>query len=319
MVGILASTVLCGSAAAEYQDRLFGNGRFLRRIRDDLTGKPTPKKPTPANASSKSKSKTPTPARRPSSAKKPNSKSPTLANRSGKTPTPTVRPLAATNRTPAIAGPAGSKASKRSAKKATIGFGMLLESKGDAIVVTKIDSRGNAKEAGLKAGDVIQGAGGVDLTSIEEFNEISDILGSGDQLEFTVARRGKTKDILIQFGTAPDEGEVAKTPAPKKENNYSFVPERVDNSQTGLRSVLNQPAVQTKPTTTNPRGQQNGLRPASVEQRLISEQRLQIQQMQQEIQRLKQRSQMTPRIVPAETTPPGKTILEGPSLSGPGN
>jgi hypothetical protein len=318
MVAVLATTVLCGSAAAEYQDRMFGNGRFLRRLRDDITGNSTPKKPTPVKSSAKQpKSKAPTPIRKPSSAK---SKVPTPIVGSGKVSTSKTR----TNKSPAspIAGPSSAtNQAKRSTKKSTIGFGMLLETRGEAIVVTQVASKGNASDAGIKAGDVIQGAGGVDLTSLEEFNEISTILGQGDQLEFNVVRRGKKKDILIQFGTAPDEGEIAKTPAPKKKNDYSFVPQGVDKSQAGLRSVMKQPAQLNRPSSIQRPSQRNQVDSfqSSQQQRIIKEQQLKIQQMQREIKRLQQRSQVAPMAVPTPAQRPGKTILQGPSLSGPGN
>jgi len=321
IVGVLTTTVLCGTASAKYQQRLFGNGRFLKRMRDDLTGKSTPKQPTAAKtkANTEAKGKTPTLAKSKSSATAPrsNAKTPTPAVR-GKTPT--LARSSNSKTTPrSVAGPSASpKEVSRSAKKPTIGFGMLLETKGDDIAVTQIDPRGNANEAGIKKGDLIRGAGGVDLTSLEEFNEITNILGQGDQLEFNVERRGKKKDILIQFGTAPEEGKIVETPAPKKKNDYSFVPEGDEKPHAGLRSIVSQPSAEfSRPTTRPPNAagyQSRAIQTSS--QRLIEEQRQQIQQMQREIQRLKQGS----LVAPTQSTPSGgRTILEGPSLSGPGN
>ncbi len=118
---------------------------------------------------------------------------------------------------------------------------------------------------------------------------------------------------MIQFGEAPDESELAETTAPKKENDYSFVPGDDDKLQTGMRSVMSRNG--SGPNSTNLEARPN---PLSVgQQRIIDQQRIQIQQMQREIERLRQQDP-TPTIAPAESSA-GGTILEGPSLLGPRN
>lgn len=173
---------------------------------------------------------------------------------------------------------------------------MQLELKSDKFIVSKVDSRGNAQKAGIKRGDVILSAGGVELSSVEEFIEITKILGQGDQIELQVEQRGKEKDVVIQFGQVPKPDEITRVSPTKTKNDNSFIPQRDDNSQTGLRSVLNQQ-------------RQNA---GSVDtQQTIELQRQQIEQLQREVQRLKRQSNASSSIQIAPAT--DDTIWKSPS------
>ncbi len=86
------------------------------------------------------------------------------------------------------------------------GFGMKVEAlKENLVVVTQVDPRGNAAEAGLKRGDQIVEFAGIKLAGIEEYNSVADVLGQGDELELKISRRGSTKEITLMFGKRKEE------------------------------------------------------------------------------------------------------------------
>lgn len=313
MAAVLSSTVLYGSVAAEYQDdKLFGNGKFLRRLRSDVAKKLQPKPNDGKKANVDPRAKVPTPARKrtvgnaPTRAERPGN-APTPATRSGNAsksvtrPSVVARPASTRPKSSSLRGSgpnvaSGSGSEERpskanlSNKNSASGFGMQFELKSDRFTVTKVDSRGNAYEAGLKKGDVILGAGGVELGSIEEFDEISKILGQGDQLEFKISRRGKKQDLLIQYGKAPAEVVVTKSSQPGIKIAFRSGPQRDDKLQTGNQSDA---------------------------LRMIERQRQQIEQLQQEIERLKRQTPVL--VAPGKSKPStGNTFSKGPSLSGPG-
>ena len=142
--------------------------------------------------------------------------------------------------------------------------------KDDRVIVTQVLPGSNAAEAGLQRGDVIVAAGGVDLGSIEEFREITKIMGAGDQLDFKVARRGRESTLTLQHGQPPqlpDEDQLNDAPrAPSTEQssaaadrrgrvtprqtagayrgNFEFVPPADDHSVSGMRSVLDSPIIE---------------------------------------------------------------------------
>ena len=123
--------------------------------------------------------------------------------------------------------------------------------------MAQVAAGGNAAEAGLRRGDVLVEAGGVELTSIEEFEEIAKILGAGDQLELKVARSGRTGKVMLQHGQQPTLEDVdnatvnvqtgsgtrsqrqrpASTPN-RYQDDFSFVPPADDSSGSGMQSVI---------------------------------------------------------------------------------
>jgi len=292
---VLILVLLSSSAIAQSQDsdsRGFGKGRFLRRLRSDISKsvqQATKAKPAANPSKADPRAKTPTLADRPPSSKK----VPAPATRPSAAPTPATRPIA-----------------KFSAKKNTEGFGMVVVPHGDNYVVGRIDQRGNAYEAGIRQGDRVLSTGGAELSSMEQYNDIADLLGNGDQLEFEIARRGEKKKVVVQFGEAPKEGEFVEDnvsdQTPTK-NNYSFVPQRDETSGTGTHSILSSSSAATAPpvSSTNLRTRDQLI----AADRTIRHQRQQIGQMQQEIERLRRGA--TNRIAPS-------TVLGGPRLSGPG-
>ena len=201
-----------GVQSADAQERTFGNGRFLKRVFGDLVPQSEPvKAPTPALAAKKGQLQASSPtARRPSQ-----NAQPTLADqsiRSRYTKPRSIQPdrsetdRASINRLPKS--PVTVDADTiptRSSAKATLGFGMLVEIKNDELLVSQLDPKGNAANAGVRVGDRLVAGGGIDFESLSDFNGIGDILEDGDQLEFEVKRGGREKEMVINFGKAPKE------------------------------------------------------------------------------------------------------------------
>lgn len=339
MVITLTLTVMSGDLFAQgSDDRMFGNGRFLRRMKNEIVGKskPDPKKKSPTKSDAKSKGKSPTPAARPAKSPTPATRAP--ANRSSNRPSQTYRPTPAKRpgseyRAPQLDAPRvegvlesakrGSAPADltRSARKPTFGFGMLLETKREQLVVTQLDPKGNAVDAGIKRGDVVVEAGGVEMKTMQEFNDVTDILEAGDQIEFVVLRKGKKDKLLIMHGKSPEqeagdnetiepaEPSTARTPSTRK---YEFVPDPTDKN---MKHVSRMPSViapsrqayqSNRPVAQQPQR-------ASAPRNVVEQQRLQIQQMQREIERLRrtnggQSNQGTTN----------NAVLSGPDLSGPG-
>ena len=342
LIALIATVSLTGfassvDAAPQQDNRLFGGGRFLRRLRNEITGdKDKQKEPTPADKKQTAKSPTPAP--------KPNVQKPSLpkfSNPFNRTPLPAQAknrnaaptPADAPKRnTPAmnasrLTRPAANQRDislsagrpARSAAKPTLGFGMLVEDRKDQLVVKQLDPAGNARKAGIRVGDQIISGGGVEFGSVEEFNEIVDILKPGDQLEFEIKRGRDDDKLIIAFGEAPEseesiEDQPASVNAPltsqvNTKENYSFLPDKNTNRRSsGLHSVLDSPLrAQPRP------GNDFQITPNQT----VGQTQLQstIQQQQQEIERLKRELQ---RIKQQSGDAIGSGTLNGPSLSGPG-
>ena len=277
--------ILSRSVVADNPFDKFGRGRLLRKWRDDLTGKnkkPAPKaalknkgkQPTPAG-------KGPTPATRPTqspqrpgtnvrpSTPKSTSRQPTNANARSAYQQRATQQLAAQQRAakqratatqPRTTKPAVAR--KPSIASKAVGLGMnVVADKADQFVVTQIAPGGNAAKAGIQRGDLITKFAGTELGSIEEYDEISKILGAGDQIEIQVSRRGKEATLTVQNGKLPklptSEDEqvashskssiVSDAPSrtrlnskPVSSGQFEFVPK--SRSTNGLHSVLEQPA-----------------------------------------------------------------------------
>lgn len=376
---MLLSDLGTGSVWAQQSKRLIGGGRILRKIRSEVFGIDPQSKKSSAKTNEKSNSKTK--SSKGSSKGKTAAKQPTLAVRPQASPsrvaqpTPAIRPTRTPDRNgndrdnafaarlpkqadisksrPLIAGqPPQRDPSKvtRSTPAPTLGFGMLVEARGDEIVVAKIDPKGNAKEAGIKRGDVIIRGGGIDFGSVDEFNQVAEILKDGDQLEFEVERRGKEETVLILFGEAPEnsediENEIApgeplsakRAPIQPKnktapqlddnqfeigsqlntKNNYSFLP---TSKETSRRPVLAAPQTGGQPSKLNSvlgSVVQPARQPTSQSDQWKSAESLrqssvqrQLQLQQLEIQRLRNELKRAQQ--------KSQPDLDGPTLSGPG-
>ena len=236
-----------GMQSTDAQEKMFGNGRFLKRVFGDLIpqSKPTPR--PDLNAAAKP-GQLPTPAKRPSQ-----TATPTLANKNTRPRTSDPRSIqparsvdnrSTTNRLPKSAAAGGPDVMPtRSDAKATLGFGMMVRSKNDKLYVAQLDPKGNAASAGVRAGDQLISGGGVEFESVADFNGIAGVLEDGDQLEFSVKRGGRDKDMMIVFGKASAEqaGEMLEG---------SFESSKATR-KTSQRSTIQRPAVNQINTQSN--------------------------------------------------------------------
>ena len=205
-----------GVQSVDAQERMFGKGRFLKRVFGDLAPQSesaqTPA-PTPAAKKGQLQPKQPTAARRPSQ-----NAQPTLADQSLRPRSATPRSIqparshanhASINRLPKSSATTDADSiPTRSNAKATLGFGMFVQLQSNKLYVSQLDPKGNAAMAGVRIGDRLVSGGGIDFESLADFNGIGDILEDGDQLEFKVERNGREKEMLIVFGKA-SEGQAA--------------------------------------------------------------------------------------------------------------
>jgi len=248
----LAATVFqsVGVQSVDAQERMFGNGRFLKRVFSDLAPpSASAKQPTPASAVKKGQLQPnqPTAAQRPS-----RNAQPTLANQSNRPRNASPRSIqparsdanrASINRLPKS--PATVDADSiptRSNAKSTLGFGMLVELQNDKLYVSKMDPKGNAATAGVRIGDRLVAGGGIDFESLSDYNGIGDILEDGDQLEFEVERNGREKEMMIVFGKASEgqdqmvEGNLQSGSTRKTAPRRSMQAPRVDQINTRANS-----------------------------------------------------------------------------------
>ena len=190
----------------EKVDDALPKGRFLKRLRDELSG-------SKSDADKKTDDQKTARPRHDSA---------------NKTPTPAIRPnkssqSASQRNQPPYETPDRTKTKKPGAPK--IGFGMQLEELDDRLVISNIQDRGNADAIGLRRGDQIVKIGGVDVANQKDFDEIAGVMGAGDQIQIVYERRGEEKEENLQFGEAPlaDENTV---------NNEERAPEAFQFSQT---------------------------------------------------------------------------------------
>jgi len=287
----LATAVLLGTTtfADGPFDRFLPRGRLLKKLRDDFAGQPTPKQPTPA--------KKPTPAA---------PKGPTLAARHA-------------GQQQAATGQQADAKRPMSVRSGADGFGMtVVVDNNEKFIVAQVLAEGNAAAAGIQRGDLLVGAGGVELTAIEEFQQIAKVLGAGDQLEIKINRRGKTDTVMLQHGQPPsledvdaDTADVATEATSRYPNrqlasctrsrnqeDFSFVPPADDESRPGMRSVIEQPQAPFRRASTQKPALsqlQSNYRPQStqVQPQATQQQQQQIQALRQQLERLRRQQSLT--------------------------
>lgn len=242
-------------ATAQQRERMIGGGRIMRKIFG--LDSEDEKKPQQPSKSTRSSAKTPKGVKTPTLAKKPSQNSrPTQPLRAATPAQPPKRDARTRANVPTRTQADTARVPQqptRSNAQATEGFGMRVEQRGESLVVRQIDGKGNAAEAGIKRGDIILNGGGVEFSTVDEFNQITEILKNGDQLEFEIERRGKKEKLLIQFGEASAAPE--NQPATSGDRNgqpsslgvlnselkvnakdhFSFVPTDQEQSQPGSR------------------------------------------------------------------------------------
>jgi len=183
---------------------------------------------------------------------------------------------------------------------------MMLQAKGnDQLVVSAIQRNGNAARSGLRVGDQVVSAGGGKLSSMEEFKQIAKTLGQGDQIEVEFVRNGKKQKSLLQFGVAPEEGQIASAAQTSTKHIHSEV------SEIGMQSVLDSPVEHVsrlEPILTSSTKPSTG-KITSLNQ-TIEQQQQKMQAMAEELKLLRKAHQ--PAVEPTENN------WSFPDLAGPG-
>lgn len=308
-IAFLITAILFGLNATPAQAQI-GRGRLLKKIRDDIFGTPEERAREEA-ARRKAEQK-----KRAEAQRQAQLQAQRRAQKNGRTPTPAKPTQSPANR-PApnqaskaqLSAQATSRASYQSAlaaprepKPNRKGFGFTLTEKDNKLIITRIDAKGNATEAGIQRGDQIVGIGGVDVDNEDSFNEIADILNPGDTIEIAFKRGGQVDDVLVAYGTSPefDESQNEGNLDSSTSRRGDFAPPRNVPSKSGS-SVLNH----TNPT----------VREIDRLTQTVAEQRRVIEQLQSQIRSMQQQSQSRQIAPPARS---GNSILQGPSLNGPG-
>ena len=236
--------------------------------------------------------RTPTPAARSGQPTSPTLRQPTPSQR-GRNSSQFSSLSTAPGRSPQTSLSSSGKYKKPSTKSQRNGFGFEISKSGeDRFVVSSVDRGGNAEEAGIRRGDTLVEIGGIEATSVEEFDEIAKIMGQGDEMEFKVERSGREKELTVRYGELPDmddenvEVEVSRSTENKR---YDFSP---PNSKefSSSNSVLNSnsrvsPVYQPKARTASYSDEAG--RQIKMLNQTISQQSREIQQLQQEIRRLR--------------------------------
>ncbi|MEQ1905703.1 MAG: PDZ domain-containing protein, partial [Pirellulaceae bacterium] len=128
----------------------------------------------------------------------------------------TAMPSTQRPQTPEFIDPRGRPSTKRTSATKTdpnkpVGFGLLLDEKKAELVAVEVEPTGNAYAAGIRRGDVIKKLGGVTITTVAEFDEVAGVMKNGDQIEFSVSRKGKTDTFPVTFGQLDPEEVAAAT------------------------------------------------------------------------------------------------------------
>lgn len=279
-------------------DKFIPRGTFFKKLKKEISeefGGDKSKTPTPALRPG---DRQPTPATARNTAPR-DAQSQQLRRQSqsvGQTPRPSdlaTRPLPPMlNGTPHAAGH-GNRLIAPSKIGAAVGFGVIVQAaKNNDLVVTRVHPQGNGVAAGLRPGDIVKTVGGVELTSVEEYDQITKGLGGGDQMEFEVVRRGRPEKTLVTYGTlAADSTIDVAIDQGSSESAFQNAPSVLDNAmQAGVRvSRLprSAPSVVAVKTETERRLA-----------RTIESQRAKMERMEQELEML--RKTTSPAIAPTE-------------------
>ncbi len=266
-------------------EKLIPRGKLIKMLTGDDQKKETPRpqrstrpRPTPA----------PTPADQAADRQHPPKKREPdrMANR----PSPTrTRPL------PPITSGSKKGQTRSNTTGRGKGFGMMVQtSRDNDLVVTAVQASGNAYSAGIRPGDQLISLGGGKLTALDEFKQIAKTLGQGDQIEVGFVRKGKTRKIQLQYGSAPEEGNVAvagnRVPSP------TAAPAEVDAN---MQSVLDSPVEHiSRLTPVAARVPAASPKKITSLNETIESQRLKMQAMAEELQLLRRAHQ--PAVEPTE-------------------
>ncbi len=318
LLASLAIALFAGFAS-DLNAQQFGKGRFFKKIREDIAAANKKQAENARKAAAKkANSKTPTVAPQyrnnntnaRTNSRQPSSKSRQTSNTSQTRQSSFARqqanaqqsanarmqantrqqtnqrqPSNSRTRTPAIQASA-----QRTPQSSSNGFGwVLVEDRHNRLIVSKLAPKGNAAEEGVRPGDIIVEAGGVEITGKDEYESIIEIFRPGDQMDFTLESRGRDKEVTIQFGQAPPVEQLASTN------------QRSANNQGN--SVLQNAAIQHQ---------------IQLLKGTIAEQQMTIQQLREEITRLRFESKSN-SVIKSRSDDFGNDVpsFNGPSINAP--
>lgn len=300
------------------QEKLFGKGRFMKRMFRDLA--PPPKSAKPASKKGQLQLKQPTFATRPAQ-----NAQPTLADQSSRSRNTKLRSTqparSELNRKSAKPLPKPSEAADRDAlptrsnAKATLAFGMLVMLQKDKLYVAQLDPEGNAAAAGVRIGDQLVAGGGIDFESMADYNGIGDILEDGDQLEFEVLRGGREREMMIVYGEVPKDQANAmlesrvehKTTRDSSQRRSTQRPTvNQINTRANSSFMPNRQNVEVPKRTQgfSPNNQQTSGRSSSSQ--TIRRQQQEIQQLRYQLEQMKRRNVNGPRL---QLPPSAESVL----------
>ena len=207
-----------------------GRGRLLKKMRDDIFGPPINQAQlereqalarqkleaarraqleTQKRAAAAAKGRQPTPIGTGSKASNQQTAQPTQRPQpletSRQTSRQTPRPPQQYRR--ANPKPNASTARKTPKGPAKSGFGFYVVEKNEKLIISKIDPNGNAAGVGFRPGDVLTAIGGVEVDTTVAFDEIADILSNGDSIGIAYQRDGKSDEVQVSYGEAPNSEE----------------------------------------------------------------------------------------------------------------
>lgn len=202
-----------------------GRGRLLKKMRDDIFGPPinhaqlqkeqalAQQKLEAARraqlekqkrAAAAAKGRQPTPIGTGSKASNQQTAQRTQRPQSPQTPRKPQTPRPPQQNRQAHAQPTSRNTAKGPAKR---GFGFHIVEKNEKLIISKVDPNGNAAGMGFRPGDVLTAIGGVEVDTTVAFDEIADILSNGDSIEIAYQRGGKSDEVQVSYGEAPNSEE----------------------------------------------------------------------------------------------------------------
>lgn len=93
----------------------------------------------------------------------------------------------------------------------------------NGVLVADVLGDGPARAAGVRAGDVIRGAGGAPMNEARDLTRLVAAQSAGSRLELQVFRNGQTVTIPVTIGRMPSDDQVAAAPAPAAENDQARI------------------------------------------------------------------------------------------------
>ena len=317
LIAITCFSVVCPITASADSplDKLIPRGTFFKKLKEEFGGGsdkvkvPAPRRvPTPASLETRPDDRRRQVVTQPRTPRHPQQ------HQTGRHPQQRRQPALATRPLPPMnnhaqaprrnAQPVQQRANATSRFSSSKGFGAVIQmAKNNQLIVTRLHPQGNAIKAGLKPGDVVKTVGSVELESVQEYEQITQGLKPGDQMEFEFVRRGRAQKALVPFGTAPEV--PASSISDRMPANHAPTESYVDSTRNldGVPSVLDgnstQPAARvsqlplTAPSVVSvPRANEKRL------QRTIESQRAKMERMERELEMLRKTN--APAISPTE-------------------